>query len=55
MTHWERLPPEKPCSHPDGHNPMDLMLWGSEIPERVFCQRCGRGYTVIVLPGERQP
>jgi len=51
--HWERLDPDKPCSSPDGHTPMDVMTMASEVPVSVFCQRCGQAYSVVVLPGVR--
>jgi len=54
-VHWERLDPEKACSSPDGHCPVDVMTMASEVPVSVFCQRCGSAYTVIALPGERTP
>lgn len=46
---WERVPPPEPCTSPDGHSSVDIIEWGSSIPLRVRCDRCGRPWQVVIL------
>lgn len=49
---WERVPPPEPCTSPDGHSPVDVMTFGSDVPVDVRCDRCGRSFQVVVFEEE---
>jgi len=49
---WERVPPPEPCTSPDGHSPVDYMIFDSYVPVQVRCTRCGRPFQVVVFKEE---
>ena len=51
---WERIEPDEPCDSPDGHSMTDLMTFGSKIPARLLCSRCGRQGAIVVFADEPQ-
>lgn len=52
MKVYERVEPEGRCVSPDGHDFIECMTFGSLIPQRVFCPRCGKDWTVFVSDDE---
>lgn len=50
---YELLEPEGPCSSPDGHTELEVRSASGDVPVRVWCQRCGRDYTVVTFTAER--
>lgn len=47
---WDRIEPVRACTSPDGHDYVDVMNFGSTVPERVVCPRCGEPWQVAVMP-----
>lgn len=49
---YERIEPDHACVSPDGHACREVLTFGFYIPTRAICIRCGREYTIVVLPDD---
>lgn len=44
---WERQDPDVPCTHPDGHEAVDVVTMRSDVPVSSLCEHCGARFRIV--------